>query len=208
MRARPLHLAFLLLAHALVVASCGGRTLSGPSSFGDCTTDADCDGGICAPITPGGYRICLNVPPEATSCPGPTPATQCCTTADCMGKGTCYANPVPCGASPMEVRFNECLADACETDADCGPPPGVCAPAGAYGNPVRGCITAHCKTDADCTSQAYGFCAPVVDACCTAAALACVYPGGCQRDADCPQGYCAITSGAGVCVAGLAACAD
>src|SRR5438552_2543479 len=70
---------------------------------------------------------------------------------------------------------------------------GICAPAGAYG-PVRTCVVAHCKTSADCDVKAGGVCAPIQNPCCKLPqGLACVYPGGCQKLADCKNNqYCTI----------------
>jgi hypothetical protein len=203
-------------------AGVGGSTASNSSasgaggvcskSPGDCATDADCPGGSCAPLTPGGYRVCLDIPPPATSCS--TPMDQCCSAADCPNGAPCYSTDVItlCKGGPAMPIFNECVADACATDADClgGMAPQICAPAGAFGNPLRSCFRANCHTDADCTAAPCGACVTVSSTCCAVpAGLACVYPGGCRKDADCGAGNsCQIdsSSGASHCVSGLPPC--
>ncbi len=120
----------------------------------------------------------------------------CCDSTECTG-GSCYAaaDLQFCGGAFPE--FNVCSADACVSDADCtaSSPSSLCAPAGAFGQPKRFCLTAYCKTDADCTAEAGGLCRLVGgDPCCSHPApdgLGCVYPGGCAVDADCPnEGTC------------------
>lgn len=181
----------------------------GAPVHGDCKTDADCVAGTCAPITPGGYMICLEVPPQATTCSSPEPPqNQCCTSADCKNGGACYSTSdlTYCGGPAMEI-YNECLTDQCATDSDCAATsttPQLCAPAGAFGSPVRSCFVAYCHTDADCTAHAGGYCAPVTGPCCSSpSGLACVYPGGCKQGSDCtsPNDSCHIdpTTGTGEC---------
>jgi hypothetical protein len=165
--------------------SAGGAGSGGALPGGDCKTNADCPaGGECAELTPGGYKVCLSFPKEATVCTNGMPiADQCCKTADCK-KGKCYlSTDVPmCGS--FDPVYNECAADACAGDADCGPQ-AICAPAGAYG-PVRRCIAAYCKTSAECGAKPGGVCAPIDNPCCAVpVGLACVYPGGCKKQQDC-----------------------
>jgi hypothetical protein len=192
----------------------GGSTGTGGSPVtGDCSTDADCAGSTCAELTPGGYKVCLGKPPEATMCnpPGP-PMDQCCTSADCQ-KGKCYGNLPYCGGAPMP-EHNVCVTDACQLDADCGTgsPPQVCIPAGAFGRPARTCLLADCRTSADCKVKPGGYCAPMSTPCCgIPSGLGCVYPGGCHTDHDCaPDGssYCAYDPAQqqGVCYPGPAPC--
>jgi len=195
----------------------GGSTTSGcgGSTAGDCQTDADCMGGTCAPLTPGGYLVCLDVAPPATSCAVPkTPMDQCCTSADCKGGKACYSTGVLtlCLGGPPPEIYNACVSDQCQSDADCaaGTAPAICAPAGAFNYPLRECFTAYCRTDADCTAQPCGACVTVSQPCCgVPAGLACVYPGGCSKNADCGQGStCQIdpAKGAGVCTTAQVIC--
>jgi hypothetical protein len=181
----------------------------GGSSSGDCATDADCMGGTCASITPGGYKVCLNPPPEATACNTPEPGVmdQCCTSANCMG-AKCYLNSWEHQCSgPVVVPSNECISDLCTSDAMCGNQvaPQLCAPAGAFGSPVRTCMIAFCKTDGDCKAKPGGICVPVSQPCCQVpGGLGCVYPGGCRKDSDCGgMDACQLDmkSGTGQCVA-------
>ncbi len=185
--------------------ACG--SVGGSAPGGDCTIDADCDGGTCAPITSGGYLVCLDGPPESTSCMQPVNGmNQCCTSADCT-QGKCYStHSFPSCGGPASPLYNACVDDRCTTDADCvsgAGAPQACIPAGAYREPVRTCLTAYCHTDADCTAHPCGRCAPVIGPCCsTPAGLGCVYPGGCRRNAECGDGStCNLDpeTGTGVC---------
>jgi hypothetical protein len=181
-------------ATSAVTGTSSGSTCTGPT--GDCMTDADCGSGACAPVTPGGYRVCLEMPPEATSCSPPlNGTTQCCKSADCK-QGKCYSTKsVPRCAGPAQI-YNECAVDTCTSDAQCANElfPPICIPAGAFGYPTRTCFAAYCHTDADCTAQPCGVCAPITGPCCSfPAGLACVYPGGCTKNADCgPNKACMI----------------
>jgi hypothetical protein len=166
----------------------GGTGASGTGTIsrtvlptGECTSDADCNGGQCVELTPGGYRECAFVPPEATTCGS---GDACCTAADCPGGGKCYltTNPNSCGL--LVEPSNMCMADQCTDDASCSG--GICIPAGTAGWAGRSCLPASCRVDADCTAHAGGACLPVVDLCCgLPTALACFYPGGCATNADC-----------------------
>ena len=178
----------------------------GGGAHGDCQTDADCGGKPCVALTPGGYLVCLAPIAEVTMCDPSTPPNDCCSSADCVaaGMGSCYAASKLnfCGgAFPID---NKCVADACQSDADCGAGT-LCAPAGAFGYPKRFCLTAHCHTDADCAAKPGGACLPIGgNPCCSLnlpAGLGCAYPGGCSKDSDCPGGTCTLdmNKGVGVC---------
>jgi hypothetical protein len=179
----------------------------GGGPAGDCQSDADCGGSPCAPLTPGGYRVCLSFPTEVTECQAGG-GDLCCSSADCQanGGGTCYfaADLQFCGGAYPD--FNTCVLDGCQNDEACamGQNLAICAPAGAFGNPARACLVAYCRVDADCTAKPGGACLLVGgDPCCSHPApdgLACVYPGSCVRDADCPDGACDISAdGESVC---------
>lgn len=179
-------------------------TSSGMQS-GECSTAADCNGAPCIELTPGGYTVCASMPDEATMCQG-AGADECCDSTDCAA-GACYeaVDLQFCGGA--FPAFNVCVDDACTTDADCtaSSTNSICAPASAFGQPKRFCMTAYCKTDADCTAEAGGVCRLVGnDPCCSHPApdgLACVYPGDCALDADCPNdGTCHLdANGASQC---------
>lgn len=168
----------------------GAGSSAGGGSPGDCQVPADCGGGQCAPLTPGGYNVCLQFPKEAPGCnPGGNPPDECCTSSDCA-QGKCYlSTEVPlCGG--VQPYYNECVTDQCQSDADCNlGVPALCVPAGAYG-PMRRCVVAYCKTNADCDAEPGGTCAPIENPCCPVPlAVACVYPGGCQKQADCGSDF-------------------
>ncbi len=178
----------------------GTSTSRSGGAPGDCADDAGCMGGTCAPITPGGYKICRRKPPEATKCHmmGGIP-DQCCTSKDCKA-GACYSfDQLPSCGGAFPAPYNSCVVDECQNDAGCAtndPGPRICLPAGAFGYPQRRCLTAYCKTDADCSAKPGGRCLPIANPCCAAAlGLACVYPGGCSKDSDCGGNFdqhCAI----------------
>jgi hypothetical protein len=231
--------AFVLFFSAgIVVAACGGNVQVGSTTGaggqgttgstttgsggvggapGDCASDADCAGGTCVPLAPGGYKVCVHLPGEALGCatpPGPIP-DQCCTSADCS-PGKCYrSSDTPyCGGIPMP-EYNVCIADACTSDEGCihdNPDPWICLPAGAFGNPARTCFTAFCRTNADCTAKGAGICAPIANPCCQVPqGLACVYTGGCTKDTDCASDgsqHCGIdgATGSSVCLPGFVGC--
>jgi hypothetical protein len=57
--------------------------------------------------------------------------------------------------------------------------------------PVNTCVVAHCRAHAECAAHPGGACTPIEDPCCSGVyTIFCVYPGGCTKDSDCPQGYC------------------
>jgi hypothetical protein len=185
-------------------SSSGGD--GGAPITGDCHTDADCPGGACVPVTPGGFLVCQTPPVKATVC-GST-QDQCCAGKPCPGNVPCYAGPlVPfCAGIPMEP-YNQCAVDQCTQDAECASGQ-ICALAGTLGVKIRACVAAACKTAADCTTVPGGVCAPVQDPCCnTTAGLYCVYPGGCRSNADCGPGqYCQASGDQATCQTGAPIC--
>jgi hypothetical protein len=193
----------------------GGST-GGALPAGDCQSAADCGGNPCVEVTPGGFKVCTSAPPpEASQCTPNNPVPdECCTTADCMGKGTCYlSTDLPYCGGPAMAQYNRCVADQCAKDADCGGGQNeVCAPAGIFGNPERACTVAYCTTNADCNAKTGGYCAPINDPCCSLpSGLGCVYPGGCRSNEDCAADgsqHCEIDGAtkSGVCKDGPAAC--
>lgn len=182
-------------------ADAGANIDGGPSTArGDCAVDADCPGGVCIELVPGGYRVCRVTPVPATGCePGRPDA--CCTTADCIS-GTCFLGPIhrSCGGA-VRLPTNECGVDECATDSDCTV--GVCAPAGTFA-PVASCVSASCFVDADCVAEAGGHCVVSLDPCCSIpVGLVCSYDSdGCTTSADCVTGYCQVTDGRARCTGG------
>ena len=184
----------------------GASTSTGSGgSPGDCATNDDCPGGQCVEIVPGGFRVCVTLPPEATQCDPSHTQDQCCTSADCaaQGGGRCYDNQsIPFCGGAFPAPENVCFVDSCTADADCfGGTTGetVCAPAGVSGFPGKSCVMTFCRADSDCTAQAGGICAPVQDACCgLVAGLACIYPDGCRSNADCATGGCVLDTVKGI----------
>lgn len=170
----------------------GGGGGTGKNS-GDCDTDADCGGGQCVEISPGGFRVCKATFEEAMNCVS-MDFDQCCQTSDCDPGFTCFpwpATPYCGGAAPIE--HNECMKDQCTSDAECGG--GICAPTGTMANKVRVCVQASCKLDTDCTAENGGICPVVYGSCCQEpVGLFCVYPGnGCRKNSDCgPNEICLV----------------
>jgi hypothetical protein len=161
---------------------------TGGGVHGDCMTNADCGSGMCVPITPGGYLICVDDPMQATTCPM---GSTCCTASDCTPNGGCYEamDLQFCGGA--QLGGNGCAADACQKDSDCTTQfgPGLCTPSGAFGLPKRQCLAGFCRTDADCNAKPGGACMLVGEnPCCShdqPNGLGCVYPGDCVKNADC-----------------------
>lgn len=193
--------------------SAGGTGGSVPA--GDCQSAADCAGAPCEEVTPGGFKVCLsNNPPEATMCnPDSVPPDECCNSSECA-EGKCYhsTNVPSCGV--VHPDENLCFPDQCQSDGECATAdPSACVPAGAYG-PMKRCVTAYCKTNEDCTAKPGGYCAPIENPCCpTPLALACVYPGGCRKQADCSSDFsksCEIDEATkeAVCVDGGVGCPE
>jgi hypothetical protein len=179
---------------------------AGTSVTGDCATDADCPGGHCIPIVPGGFHVCAYPPVEATSCDPSHGVDQCCSTAECA-TGTCYLSPMSHCGGLIRLPQNECMTDECQTDADCGTDQ-ACVPAGTIG-PVKTCIDASCHTDADCTDEAGGHCVLSGNPCCHVFdTLVCTYPSdGCRASSDCAPGdHCELDSGRARCVGGGMIC--
>lgn len=160
-------------------SSSSGAFDAGPR--GACATDADCDGTACVPITDGGWTVCTIPIAPVTHC-GPG-QMGCCDSDLCPAGAQCFPPFGYCGG--LVGPQNDCLADACQVDADCKDG-AICVARGVLAYPVRTCMPAACRTDADCTAQPGGHCAPVEDNCCAGVfALLCVYPDGCRTKADC-----------------------
>ena len=180
-------------------SSATSTTSTGGGVHGDCIIDADCPKGQCVALTQGGYKVCVSKPDEATIC-NSGGADACCTTSDCVmnGGGVCYAGSDLQFCGGAFPGFNQCVKDACASDADCasGPFPALCAPDGAFGLPKRKCLVAFCHVDSDCTAKPGGACVLVGgNPCCSHPApdgLGCVYSGGCTTDTDCPGGACEL----------------
>jgi hypothetical protein len=198
----------LLLPFALVASCAGGApaasgsSASGSSSSsatasssstsgvvassGECQADADCPGGTCVELTPGGYRVCRVTPQPITSCaPG---EMGCCNSNACPQGQRCFPPVGYCGG--LVGPMNRCLGDGCQADGDCDA--GVCAPAGDIGLFVNTCVaTTGCRQNQDCVTKPGGVCRPIEDACCNDVfALFCWYPGDCTRKADCGGNAC------------------
>ena len=178
----------------------------GAGASGDCDLDADCPGGTCVEMTPGGWRVCSVPPDPATTCSQPG-FDECCDTSECA-MGTCLTAPVvPYCGGPQPLDNNVCAVDQCQSDAECGAG-AFCSSGPMLGRKVRACIPAACRLDSDCAAEAGGACVPVVEPCCGASAgLFCVYPSdGCRSDADCPGGYCQPGLDRATCQEGGPAC--
>jgi hypothetical protein len=174
----------------------------------------DCNGAECLELSPGGYRTCDSAPPETGACdPSHQVADDCCTSADCE-EGGCYLfTDLPYCGGPMPAEYNTCVADYCTSDAECtgaGTVPSVCAPRGAFGNPMRACVVAFCLSHGDCTAAPGGSCEAIDNSCCPGPmGIGCVYPGGCRMDTDCGDGnHCELDyeTGTGTCREGPMPC--
>ena len=172
------------------------------TALGDCNSNAECPGGRCVALTPGGYRVCQVAPVPATACDLSRP-DACCSNADCTSPAQCLLGPIVerCGG-PVRLPFNECATDECRSNADCRE--GLCVPAGVTGSIAR-CITGSCRIDSDCSAEPGGHCILSTEPCCgTRGQMACRYPTrGCSTSADCPAGYCEVRDGRSVCVTGV-----
>ena len=184
-----------------------GAEDAGPIVGGDCASPADCEGRPCVELVPGGWRVCEDDIPEATSCTG-SELDECCETADCS-EGACYEAPVvPFCGGILPAPRNVCASDLCENDGDCtGAANRVCLPANVLDRPVRSCFFASCRQDDDCSAEANGRCMPVRDPCCgNWSALTCVYDDGCRTNADCPGGHCRVNGDRAECAEGPPIC--
>ena len=159
---------------------------------------------MCIELVPGGYRVCQVPPVEATSCEAGR-SDECCNGSECA-TGDCFLGPIRrfCGGA-KRLPFNECMTDQCASDGDCTD--AICAPRGTFA-PVAVCVAGACHTDADCTAEAGGSCVVVTEPCCgIRAGLFCSYPSdGCQSNADCTSGYCAISGDRARCMSGGPIC--
>jgi hypothetical protein len=183
----------------------GGSDGGGSTARGDCASTTDCPaGGMCIELVPGGYRVCQVPPVEATSCEAGR-SDECCNGSECA-TGDCFLGPIRrfCGGA-KRLPFNECMTDQCASDGDCTD--AICAPRGTFA-PVAVCVAGACHTDADCTAEAGGSCVVVTEPCCgIRAGLFCSYPSdGCQSNADCTSGYCAISGDRARCMSGGPIC--
>ena len=185
---------------------------------GGCDAADECGvagaGATCAALS-GGYRVCVPEARVATE-PSVNPTVDECDATRPCGVGACYAAlrfpSGQCGLGGAGEQ-NICLADACQSDADCAG--GICGPSGLTSNELhagggaRECFRAGCRDDADCRLEAGGVCAFVASSCgrplvgsgFRSAQLACVYPGGCVTDSDCGGASCSIVDGTAVCLA-------
>jgi len=187
----------------------GGDAGAGFVANRGCQSGGDCaSGAACVRFGDNGPGTCVTPTAAVTSCPGSNPRNQCCATSDCAA-GSCFSvtsQPVQCSSTAGVDVYNACVADGCAADADCATGQ-LCTPPG-FGL-ARSCIAAGCRSDADCTAQAGGACVLLELGCCTpriggntfrSTQLACAYPSdGCQKDADCPGGFCTISGGRASC---------
>lgn len=177
-----------------------------PMQSGDCNGDADCGASTCEEVTPGGFRVCLALTPEITTCAGGLGG--CCKTADCPSGKKCFPPYFYCGG--IVGPQNTCYADECQSDKDCKGGSQICVEAGILGRPVKACMPAGCKHDSDCGGAPGGKCQPVDSTCCgDVEGLYCVYAGtGCRHKSDCPGGYCANDGQKSFCMGGSPACPE
>lgn len=189
--------------------------LDGPCSpppTASCTDDSCGSDRICAEVVPGGFRTCVGQLQEVSTCMNPA-LDECCDSSECE-TGVCALSVSypsgPCGLGGAD-SLNQCLADACGTNDDCGSGE-VCAWQEVDGV-VRLCTPAHCQSDADCTAAPFGRCAYIPGECVELSGgsdyrepqLACIYAGDyCLADSDCDSGgpvrrSCVVEDGRALC---------
>ncbi|MFO0613997.1 MAG: hypothetical protein U0414_15500 [Polyangiaceae bacterium] len=156
------------------------------ADLSECHSNADCPGGTCVEVNVG-FKTCQYPVDEATTCDNPG-MDACCNSSECKANEKCVRTPVkPVCAGIPQPEFNTCASDECASDADCNG--GVCAPAGTFGNKVNACLPAQCS--GVCGLETMAPCAIVRDPCCnTAIGFFCIHE--CNKNEDCPGGYCEI----------------
>lgn len=167
---------------------------------GTCRGSADCDGLECVavPDNAAGWHTCLGYPRMDSKFCNPGEG-GCCQSLDCTESTAnphCVHGPLfYCGGAKLNV--NECVYDACSTDADCtAHAHSVCVPSRAWGEPSNYCTPdGDCTYDQDCTSRNGGKCVPFFNPCGPRIeGFFCTYADSlCASDADCsatPGGYC------------------
>jgi hypothetical protein len=167
-----------------------------------CSTNADCPGGTCERLSPGGVRVCASPPPAPQPCVDAGQqlpfSDACCPNDNRCGASRCVLATF-CGG-PFVNPHNECATDECTQNSDCGPR-GICLPIGVGDPSRRTCLTGNaCLTNADCNAAPSGACVMPgtigpKDQCegwaCfgsnggTANPLVCVYGGSCADDREC-----------------------
>jgi hypothetical protein len=186
-----------------------GADVAGFVANRGCRSAGDCaSGATCVRFGESGPGACVTPTAAVTACTGSNPRNQCCATSDCAA-GSCLSvatQPVQCSSTAGVDVYNACVADGCAADSDCATGQ-LCTPVG-FGL-ARACIAASCRSDADCTAEAGGACVVLELGCCTpqiggntfrSTQLACAYPSdGCQKDTDCPGGFCTINGGRASC---------
>ena len=190
-------------------APAGGAPSGGAPNSGDCNGDADCAGGKCVSLSPGGFRTCQVVVPLATTCD--SGSDECCTdgTLPCV-TGRCVRGALDphCGGA-LPVSANMCATLGCTTNADCNDNE-TCILAGTLDHLSNSCVPGGCRLDSDCKASPGGKCESVTPNCCSGAlGLYCVYPtGGCRTNSDCPGGHCFISADnvTAACVTGKGIC--
>jgi hypothetical protein len=200
-------LAVLGVVSAVVASTaCGGGSYSGPAP------------GTVA-RTPLVHRA------TADACPMPTGAAPSMGTADggtTPGGGACQTNAdCTSGRNGRCTRIGngleQCVYDACYSDAECSAADGGAAGAGGGGGAGGGacacnggnggnnvCLSGGCRVDGDC--GAGGFCSPTLGSCghyntpeayyCHTADDECVDDQDCATDGS-PRGYCAYETTVG-----------
>jgi len=161
-----------------------GTGTGGEGSGSQCTTSTT--GCECVELAPGGVKVCVQTPVEATRCSaGEGAADECCSSVDCAS-GKCFPTPIAPACSGERIGvYNVCAADQCSADADCTGG-AWCLPAGALGHAVATCISS-CRQDSDCTEKVGGRCViEPTTTCCGDDLPRCRYPDTPPVGDECP----------------------
>ena len=184
----------------------GATGSDGAGAHDTCSSNTDCSAlacatspcpeAICARLDDGFHHCTSRTHASPSACPDDDP-TCCAGDVDCADGLACLqAARLPGVCVGIPPAGNVCVADECQSDADCtAKPNGACT--ASY---PRKCAYGPCGTNADCTANPGGVCLvglSSVVATCLFPVVFCHYANDpCRTDADCPAGkVCAPGAG-------------